>query len=329
MLKCLLFFTTMLLSFGVLSGGVVYPGNPIVSDAAFFFVDRGVTRFDRENNRVAWHYPVNGRVFAPAVGEGLVVLAGEEGVYALDAGSGVLRWRLNTKGAFSPLIDGEAVYVAEASGTISALGSAHGRLRWRRKLGIGWVYPPAVDGGLLITGGQDGVIWAVGKHSGEIVWRNPVGQELVYSPIVLNDGVTLVNTFAGESIAVASKTGEILWRTNLGVPGVDVSQLGELILVVGMDNGIRAVDRNSGEAVWERHFTARPRFPARLHREALIVLLDDGWYQWLDPSSGDPLGGGKTPVNLSGGALLSTREMLVIREGRNETHSQPVIMDMR
>src|SRR5688500_8991994 len=107
----------------------------------------------------------------PVIANGTIYAAGWDGVlFALDAATGVERWRFATDDpVFAPPVVGDGtVYVVAASGVIHALDTATGQMRWRaRSAGVVGRGLSLDDGTLYVTTGTaptpaiaDGVVYA-------------------------------------------------------------------------------------------------------------------------------------------------------------------------
>ena len=116
-------------------------------------------------------------------------------MYALDAGSGVERWRFTTGGAVfsSPAVDAEAgvLYIGSFDHTLYALDLETGRERWRSDLAGRVLGSPAVVEHHLYVGGEGeggdepGALFAVDSRDGTIVWRFEVGATVWSSPMAI------------------------------------------------------------------------------------------------------------------------------------------------
>jgi len=145
---------------------------PVVGDGMVYAVDltgtlhaltadRGVQRWQR-------HVGVAGQVLvaSPALARGVLYLAADGGLLAVDAASGRTVWRRPGIGAVSsPTVAGGAVYVGSGDGHLHAVGAADGRPRWRVRLGGGVHSTPAVHDGAVYVGGGAGGLYALGEPS--------------------------------------------------------------------------------------------------------------------------------------------------------------------
>ena len=126
---------------------------------------------------------------SPAVSDGVVYLGARDGShYALDAETGVERWRVDHQVSWvntSPAVSDGLVYVGSSDGHfVQAVDAATGAEHWRAATtGIVWS-SPAVDSARVYIGEGDGTLYALEKHSGKEVWRYRIGGRILSSPVV-------------------------------------------------------------------------------------------------------------------------------------------------
>ncbi len=199
----------------------------------------------REFNRMPFDY-----AYQMVSADGLVLYgsSADGKLYALDTGSGDIRWTFFTEGPvrFSPAIFEGKVYLASDDGFLYCLGLSGGKLIWKRRVGpeddvvvgndrmIGrWPLRSGAlvkDGVVYVTAGMwntDGVyISAFDAETGDEVWQNDTanyiytiathGEEgIVNVPpqgyLLENDGSLVVPTGRGEPAGFDLETGRFLW----------------------------------------------------------------------------------------------------------------------
>jgi outer membrane protein assembly factor BamB len=159
---------------------------------------------------------------------------GDSYVFALDEGSGVLRWSTKVGRAggnlgCTPTVDSDRVYAIGQAGDLVCLEATKGEVQWRKNLQRdfdghcgGWQYTesPLVDRDRLVCtpGAQKATLVALNKLTGELIWRcaAPVDDTTAgYSSIVIAEigGVRqYVQLVAGGVVGVAAKDGTFLWK---------------------------------------------------------------------------------------------------------------------
>jgi alcohol dehydrogenase (cytochrome c) len=305
----------------------VFASSPIVTATRVYLqtLSSAVVALDRRTGTTLWTYggsDANVGPNGPALGDGIVVAAGSSRVFALEAGSGRLRWsRTIARAGFeqidmAPLVWHGLVLVSSAPGSyqhggkgiVYALDAQTGAERWRfdtttsdlwgrpdLNSGGGLWYPPSVDEqGRLYLG-----IGNPAPFPGTAAYPNGgsrPGANLYPDSLVVLDGLT----------------GKLLWYfqamphdlrdydlqlppilTTARIRGVER----QLAIVGGKVGAVYALDRRSGKLLWKREvglhnsWSRVPAFPqAALPVEVLPGIL----------------GGIIAPMALSGGAVYAT-----------------------
>lgn len=111
--------------------------------------------FDAETGTIRWESPLGVVAGAPAVADGVVVVAHGEGIHSavvhgLDAATGAERWQRALPGwwdvALEPAVGGGTAYLLDGMGTVVAVDPVTGAVRWRTETGR-----PLVDGRMALT----------------------------------------------------------------------------------------------------------------------------------------------------------------------------------
>jgi len=141
---------------------------------------------------------------SPVVAGGTVYFgSGDHNVYALDARSGLLRWKFQAGDVVhsSPAIADGFLYIGCWDGVLYALNAKTGQLVWKFATGVDATHfmqgipgSAAVSGGIVVFGSRDNNIYALDAKSGKELWRQGNhGSWVIASPAIL-DGVVYVTT---------------------------------------------------------------------------------------------------------------------------------------
>jgi outer membrane protein assembly factor BamB len=123
---------------------------------------------------------------SPAIANGVVYFgSGDDNVYALNADTGALRWKVKTGDVVhaSPAIWNGNVYVGSWDSYFYAIDAATGKTRWRFKTGddlkihnqVGIQASAAVVGGVVYFGSRDSHLYAVDAVTGQKKWAFSTG----------------------------------------------------------------------------------------------------------------------------------------------------------
>lgn len=183
------------------------------------------------------------------------------------------------------------VFAASRDGVVMALDKTSGKRIWRIELpqdrDSGWfdwfhgTYPTAkVAGGLVASydkvfvGTEDGMVVALAEDSGAQVWKTDVAGEVLSTPAV-DGGLVVVNTGAGDTVALDAETGEEKWRYESEVPPLSLRGLSSPVMVAGgvltgtATGKVAVAVADNGMLAWEQAVAA-PTGATELERLADI-----------------------------------------------------------
>ena len=205
--------------------GVMPPSSPVVVDGVLYFGAAAVV-----DGLVYVGDKIGGTLIAldAATGSELWRYAGADpGLYAVDAVSGTLRWRLATEQRVmaTPAVADGVVYALDLGGRLHAVDAASGTARWSTQVGAPdsalplqlYQSPaPAVMGDLIYAAAWDGTLIAVDAASGTERWRTEIAFGVYSSPTVTAE-VVYIGGSDGTLHAFDAATGQPRWE--LGVDG--------------------------------------------------------------------------------------------------------------
>ena len=206
---------------------------------------------------------------SPVFADGVVLAgAGDGYLYAVDAGSGKMRWRLQTAGRIrsSPAVTGGTVFVGSADGRFYAADLRSGRERWHfdteghalesRKFGFDRrtiQSSPAIAGDLVLFGARDGFLYALDRDTGRERWRYDYKVSWVNGSPAVADGVVYVGTSDAAFVhALDLATGKERWRfATKGIVWSSVAVAGDAVLVGEGGGLLHVLDRATGKERWQ------------------------------------------------------------------------------
>ena len=256
------------------SGGVAYEDGVVFASTGF----AQVVALDAKTGKVVWRQTLSGPMRgAPTVRGGRVfVVTVDNQTHCLAAEDGAVLWTHQgiSEGASllagtSPAVDGNVVVVPYSSGELFALRVDNGSVLWqdqlttvRRTDSVSTLSDirgrPIIDRGRVYAIGHADMLVAIELRSGRRLWEREIGG--IQSPWVGGDYLYLI-TNNNEAVALESKTGRIIWVTQL--------QMWE------------DEEEKEGRIVWAGPVLASDR---------LILGNSDGYLVSLSPYTGEVLG---------------------------------------
>jgi outer membrane protein assembly factor BamB len=225
-----------------------------------------------ETGHVDWVTGVSGGVDSTAkfdAGRGQVYVGADDGsLYAVEPGSGKIRWTYHGKGEFerAPEVGPDLVYAASASDHLVALDPATGKWRWQyeREMPEGFTIHgyagPRLHGNQLLAGFADGYFVSLAAGSGEVLWARSLATaseqfvDVDTTPAIVGN-LAYVASYSGGLCAVDLVDGAIKWRLPVeGVGDVSVSEAEHRLFFAAPRQGLHAADLD-GHVLWRQGLT--------------------------------------------------------------------------
>jgi outer membrane protein assembly factor BamB len=254
----------------LLSGSVVVAG------------DRGIHGFDVLHGQRRWRFSRQDDEGAGAylgdAADGVVFAGSRAGrVYAVDAGTGELRWSVLASGTpattvFQPIADADLVvagyttFATLQTGGVVAIERASGRVRWRRAIGGeggagGFGGGPVAAGEVVLVSGGDGRLRALSRETGDLVWEWPAvtrpdgrRQERDWRALALSGTTMVAGSLSGVVSAFDLKARRERWRFVLPEGGSVALRLtadGDTVYVPHLGGRLVALSVSDGRERWQ------------------------------------------------------------------------------
>jgi outer membrane protein assembly factor BamB/glycosyltransferase involved in cell wall biosynthesis len=213
----------------------------------------------------------------PVISDTALLIAGKGGtVYAIDIGSGVVKWQYHTRTA--PIIGLAAtarrVYAVGKGGAIFSLDADSGRGTPLASASAAnsATAPPLTAGNALVYPSADGRLIAVDDESGKPLWTVPAAGARRPS---YQHGIVYFSDATGLVRAVDAVRGNTKWVRSLGKQ-VTLAPAAEQHLVIATEpeGVVRALDENSGETVWVTEQLGAVHAPAAAGGGHVVVKTD-------------------------------------------------------
>jgi outer membrane protein assembly factor BamB len=229
--------------------------------------------------REVWAYDTGGPVAAaPAVVNGLVVVASLSGRVAALSADGAPRWKIELGERIygSPLVVGETIYLGLDRGRFLALRAGNGSSRF-----VLDVDGDADTGAVPLPGG--GLAFAAGKivyslrPDGAVRFRHKLRRKVFSSPVVGDDGAIF---FGGQDdyLTALMPDGTTRFRLRLGADADASPAIGDDGTVhVGTDDGeVWAVSPRDGAVRWKSTVGGYVRGPLSIGRDGAVFASSYG-----------------------------------------------------
>jgi outer membrane protein assembly factor BamB len=201
---------------------------------------------------------------SPVVAAGAVYFgSGDGNLYALDAGSGELRWKFQTGDVVhsSPAYADGTLYFGSWDSYFYAVDAASGKEKWRFHGGedaivhnqVGFQSSPVIADGVVYTGCRDSNVYALDAATGKEKWRfNNAGSWVISSPVVAGGKVVFATSDSSLFHALDVATGKPVYKQDTKAFVFSSPAVAGDVVYIGVMNGtLEARDLKSGELLWD------------------------------------------------------------------------------
>ncbi|MBP1397459.1 outer membrane protein assembly factor BamB, partial [Yersinia pestis subsp. pestis] len=224
-------------------------------------------------------------------------------VYALNAYDGQVAWQTVVAGeALSrPVVSDGVVLIHTSNGMLQALNESDGAIKWTLNLdtpalSLRGESAPAVAFGAAIVGGDNGRVSAVMMEQGQLIWQQRISQvtgateidrlnDIDITPVVV-DGVVYALAYNGNLTALDLRSGQILWKREIGSVNDFIVDAGRIYLVDQNDR-IIALKSDGGVTLWSQSDLLHRNLTAPVMYNGYLVVGDaEGYLHWVNTDDG-------------------------------------------
>jgi outer membrane protein assembly factor BamB len=255
---------------------VVSPRGPVVAR-------------DAGDGHVLWTWEVELTPAAPPVtGDGLVFIVTTSWIYALDARSGHVVWRVLTPASQMSPAWSPGWLVMSSGGAIAAIRTADGSRVWQRDFGA-HVGAVTIDGPRVYASIADRRLVAMNLVSGASAWETSL--DVVPGELLAANNRLYFGAADGNFYCYGQALGEYVWGSpeRVGVIGRPVTD-GKRVYFAGFDNSVRARDAGNGNLRWRFDSQSRPWGALYLEAGHLVVPVVSGEFYLCQLADGGPAG---------------------------------------
>jgi outer membrane protein assembly factor BamB len=243
--------------------------------------------FKRTLPNMKWKSRGDSKFGSLAVSDGILYIAGDEYIYALDADTGSLKWRYNSVylARSSPAVSGEMVFIGGNWGIpVEALDASTGILKWQSDIDE-VDSSPVVSGRVVYICSWDTYLYALNANTGNVIWKFKTNNSLPYSSPAVSGEVVYLNALDGYVYALDANTGSLKWKFKTGgfdsISSPAVS--GNAVFTV-VDKYLYAIDARTGNLKW-KYETGNTVGPA-ISEGMVYVGSNDGNLYAFAPQNG-------------------------------------------
>ncbi|MEL4015211.1 outer membrane protein assembly factor BamB [Dryocola clanedunensis] len=224
-------------------------------------------------------------------------------VYALNTSDGSIAWQSKAAGEVlsRPVVSDGLVLIHTSNGQLQAMNETDGAVVWTVNLDMPALSlrgesAPSVAFGAAIVGGDNGRVSAVLMKQGQLIWQQRISQatgateidrlsDVDTTPVIVN-GVVYALAYNGNLTALDLRSGQIMWKRELGSVNDFIVDANRIFLVDQSDRVI-ALNAEGGVTLWtqsdllHRNLTA----PA-LYNGYLVVGDSEGYMHWINTDDG-------------------------------------------
>ncbi len=224
-------------------------------------------------------------------------------VYALNTSDGSIVWQAKAAGeALSrPVVSDGLVLIHTSNGMLQGLDQATGAVKWTVNLDMPALSlrgesAPSVAFGGAIVGGDNGRVSAVIMNQGQLIWQQRISQpsgateidrlsDVDTTPIIVN-GVVYALAYNGNLSALDLRSGQILWKREIGGVKDLIVDAGRIYLV-DQDDRVIALNADGGVAIWRQSELLHRNLTSPVLYNGYIVVGDgEGYLHWLNTTDG-------------------------------------------
>ncbi|MEQ1975918.1 outer membrane protein assembly factor BamB [Xenorhabdus sp. SGI240] len=267
-------------------------------------------------------------------GDRLYVGTEQAKVIALDTTNGKVEWESTVAGeALSrPVVSDGFVLIHTGNGMLQALNETDGSIAWSvnmdtPSLSVRGESAPAIAYGAAIVGGDNGRISAVLLSEGQLIWQQRISQvtgsteidrlnDVDMSPVI-SDNVIYAIAYNGNLVAMDMRSGQIIWKRDLGSVH-DMVVTDSNIFIVDQDDRILSLRKSDGVTLWSQNDLMHRNLTApEMYNGYLVVGDAEGHLHWLNMADGKFVAQNKVDSSglLSRPVVASDKLMLQAKDG--------------
>ncbi|MCT4707164.1 outer membrane protein assembly factor BamB [Enterobacteriaceae bacterium H11S18] len=224
-------------------------------------------------------------------------------VFALNTTDGSIAWQSKAAGEVlsRPVVSDGLVLIHTSNGQLQAMNETDGAVVWTVNLDMPALSlrgesAPSVAFGAAIVGGDNGRVSAVLMKQGQLIWQQRISQatgateidrlsDVDTTPVIVN-GVVYALAYNGNLTALDLRSGQIMWKRELGSVNDFIVDANRIFLVDQSDRVI-ALNAEGGVTLWTQSDLLHRNLTAPvLYNGYLVVGDSEGYMHWINTDDG-------------------------------------------
>jgi outer membrane protein assembly factor BamB len=214
----------------------------------------------------------------------MLFVGGFDTLYALNAKTGVLKWKVRLSGHItSPAYSNGVVFINDYAGKVYAYDTA-GVLKWTAlTANPSNTYSPVINNNIIVVKDNNGILYAYNENNGTLKWQKATG----------TTGFTVANATIYTSVASSNalcaydlQTGNLKW-TSLASQGFPPPIIrNNKIYIAGNNHDVAVVNESNGSIIWRRDIS--DLFPSAINvgHGNIYLVSENHWIKAIDSATG-------------------------------------------
>lgn len=290
-----------------------------------------VVALNRETGVSEWTAPL-ASAWPPVVGAGVVYVATEREIRALDAKTGRDVWSvaLEAPPRAELLLRGTLLIVLVEPDLLLGVRTDSHAVAWRRPIGERAAAALTADGKAVYVATASGRVLRILLSDGSVEWERMLSDNALSQPSLAEDRV-LVGTRTGSSrafFALDGDSGDVEWvwdARRMGGHPVGSAADDDVVFMAARDHILRALNRGNGNQRWKQEIGTHAVEPPMAFGGIVVVTGINPTLSTFNARTGAPIATWQAPANaeLQGPPLIDpilrpfrTSIAVVLRDGR-------------
>ena len=238
------------------------------------------------------------------LGDWIFVGSVDRHLYALNANTGALGWKLRAGRMFksSVCVFENRLYEGNVDDYLRCIDAATGAEVWKFNSGADLDSSPCIVDGRLYIAGENGHARCMDPRTGREIWKTflggigpgtPPGSNGSETSPAIADGEYYAATYDGDLFCLNTRDGSLRWKTRTG-DDTDASPVvsGDFVYAAAEDKAsfLYAFDRSNGREVWRYGGNNKGYWSTPAVADGRVFVGgDDARLHCVDAKSGDPV----------------------------------------